>query len=132
MAARWIGSFRDVPWKNALDLAPSLVEKGKKLWDRVASRAPRASVSTPLPEEPAPAEIRIPALERRVAYLEEEAASSFEVVASIAQQHSQLTEQHSALVQVADLLLVRTRALLWVCGLLALALLALLAILLAK
>jgi len=58
-------------------------------------------------QEPVPAEIRIPALERRV-------------------QQSQLAEQHAELVQVAEALLQRTRALSWasvvlalvVCGLL--------------
>lgn len=114
---------------KALDLAPSLVEKARKLWDKVANRgAPTAP--SPSAQDGAPPEIRILALERRVARLEEEAASSFEVVGSIAQQHSQLTEQHSELVQAADLLLARTRALLWACGVLALALLALLLVVL--
>ncbi len=125
MAGRWIASFREVPWKGALSLAPSLVEKGKSLWQKVSSRRSSIGTPAPLPQEPVPAEIRIPALERRVAQLEEEAAASFEVVSSIAQQHSQLTEQHSALVEVAEILLQRTRALLWVCGVLALGVLAL-------
>lgn len=114
MAARW----------KALDLAPSLLEKAKKLWDGIASQRRRAS--DPLPAEQAPAELRIPLLERRISGLEDEAGSSFEVVSSIAQQHSQLAEQHAELVQVADLLLARTRLLAWSCAILAAALLALL------
>jgi hypothetical protein len=110
-------------WK-AVELAPSLVEKARRLWDGIASRRPRASEA--LPPEQAPAEIRIPALERRIAGLEEEAASSFEVVTSIAQQHSQLTEQNAELVQFVDALLARTRLLSWSCGGLAAAFLALL------
>jgi hypothetical protein len=111
-------------WK-ALALAPALVEGAKKLWDRVASRDSRRMPAAPSAEQALPAELRIPALEQRTAGLEDEAASSFEVVSSIAQQHSQLAEQHAELVQVADLLLARTRLLSWSCAILAAALLAL-------
>jgi hypothetical protein len=117
-------------WKS-LELAPSLVEKAKKLWDKVAiRRAPAASA--PSTQDDAPTEIRILALERRVARLEEEAASSFEVVGSIAQQHSQLAEQHSEVVEMADALLVRTRSLVWACGALGAAVLVLLIVVLSR
>lgn len=110
MAARW----------RALDVAPSLVDKAKELWAKVASRRAGTAVPAPLPEQ-APVEIRLPAIERRLLHLEEEAASSFEVVAAIAQQHSQFAQQHSELVSVIDALSSRIRGLLWVAGALALA-----------
>lgn len=113
-------------WKNALSLAPALVEKGKAIWEKVSSRRSPVGAPPPSLQEPVPAEIRIPALERRVGQLEEEAAASFEVTSAVAQQQSQLAEQHAELVQVAEALLQRTRALSWagavlalvVCGLL--------------
>lgn len=105
-------------WKNALGLAPALVEKGRAIWEKVASRRP--AISAPAPQGPIPAEIRLPALERRVGQLEEEAQASFEVTSSIAQQQSQLAEQHAELVQVAEVLLQRTRVLSWAGAVLAL------------
>lgn len=130
MAGRWIAAFRDVRWSSALSLAPALVEKGKQVWEKVASRRP--AISAPAPQEPIPAEIRLPALERRVGQLEEEAQASFEVTSSIAHQHSQLAEQHAELVQVAEVLLQRTRSLLWACAVLAAAVLGLLIALLIR
>ena len=105
-------------WKNALSLAPALVEKGRAIWENVSSR--RQAISAPAARAPIPAEIRLPALERRVSQLEEEAQASFEVTSSIAQQQSQLAEQHAELVQVAEVLLQRTRVLSWACAVLAL------------
>lgn len=121
MGARW----------KALDLAPSLVEKAKGVWQSVANRGARPSAARTTPGD-GPAEARIPALERRVAELEGEAAASFEVVGAIAQQHSQLAEQHSELVGLAEALLARTRVLAWAVGALAVLLPAAIAILLSR
>jgi hypothetical protein len=108
MAVSWYAAFRDIPWKKALSVAPSIVEGGRKLWNRIDS------------------------LEVRTAQLGEEAASSFEVVRAIAEQHSQLAEQHAQLVDAVDVLIVRTYVLLWTCAILALAVVALVLVALAR
>lgn len=110
MAARLIASL-------------GLLEKGRSLWERVSSR--RSAIEPAAPPESIPAELKIPALERRLGHLEDEASASFEVVSSMAQQHSQLAEQHAEVVQVVERLLQRTRLLLWTSGVLAFALIAL-------
>lgn len=113
------------PWKRALGLAPALVDNGRKLWARVASR-PRPSSAPPAAAEAAAAgDVRIIALERRVADLEAEAAASFDVVRSMAEQHSQLTEQNAELVRTVDSMLSRMRALAWGSATIALAVLVL-------
>lgn len=107
-------------WKNALGLAPALVDSGRKLWERVASRRSPSPVADPA------------ALEQRIGQIESEATASFEVVRAITQQHSQLADQQGELVQAVDALLARTQMLLWVCGGLALGLVALLAFVIAR
>lgn len=94
--------------------ARALVEKGRQLWDRVASRKARTAAGTA--EAHAAVEVRVQALEQRAAGLEEEAVSSFEVVRAIAEQHSQLTEQNARLAEAVDTLLARTRRLGWACA----------------
>ena len=107
-------------WKDVFGTAPSILEEAKKIWSKVASR------KAPAPTTQSPAA----AVEQKIEHLEEEAVASFDVVRSIAQQHSQLSEQHVQLVEAVDGVLARTRALQWICGALALALLATLAMLL--
>jgi len=109
-----------------LEVAPSIVEGSKKLWSKVAQPEPAVanpaqSAKGPEPTGPdaiAALDVRLGTLEKKVAGLKEESKSSFEVVRS-------LTEQHSQLVHAVDVLIARTRVLLRVCILLAVALVAL-------
>jgi len=131
-----MAKFSDLSWKNALSLAPALVESGRKLWERVASR--RAPSVSPRPGSTPPAtsaadslsalEVKLLGAEQRLAQLEEEAAASLDVVRSITQQQSQLAEQHAELVQAVDALLSRTRLLGWAGVALAVAFVALLVV----
>lgn len=133
MAINWFASLRDVPWSKVIGMTPSIVESGRKLWDRIANkqaevstvRKPEDKSSPSTPEALSAIEIRIISLEKRTAQLGEEAVSSFDVVRSLADQHSQL-------VHAVDVLLVRTRVLLRVCVLLGLAVVALLVFVLSK
>jgi len=125
-------------WKAVFSTAPSILEEAKKLWTRVASKDAR--VSRPKVQAAAASgsealsaiDVKFDSLEQKTKLLEDEAVSSFDVVRLIAQQHSQLSEQHMRLVEAVDGVLDRMRALQWICGMLALALLAILVLLIAR
>lgn len=124
MPIGWFSSFQEIPWRKALDLAPTLVEGGRNLWARLskadesqATTRPAAPQQSPDSEGIAEVAVRVHNLETTVAGLKEEAVSSFEVVRS-------LTEQHSQVVRAVDTLITRTKVLLNVCLLLAIGLLA--------
>ena len=133
MAVNWFASFKDIPWARVLEVAPSIAEGARNLWQRVASKPGQGPDATPVAqagakpdaEVLAALEVRVVPLERRTTKLEDEARSSFEVVKSMAEQHSQL-------VSAVDSLLVRTRVLLRISGLLALALIALFVLVLTR
>jgi len=138
MAARWIDSFRDIAWAKVRSAAPALVEAGRKLWNSVASRdtaLPRVTAEAgpaSVPETLSALEVRVISLESRIKQLSEEATASFEVVKSITAQHSQLAEQQAQLVGAVDVLLLRTRALLWACAGLAIAMIVVVVVALAR
>jgi predicted nucleic acid-binding Zn-ribbon protein len=125
-------------WKDVFSTAPSILEEAKKLWTRVVSKDAR--VSRPKVQAAAASgsealsaiDVKFDSLEQKTKLLEDEAVSSFDVVRLIAQQHSQLSEQHMRLVEAVDGVLDRMRALQWICGMLALALLAILVLLIAR
>lgn len=114
--ANWFSSFNEAPASKALETAPSLIARGKLLWDRIARRssvpvdaaAPGMAPPEAAVEPLAALEVRYGALDKRIKGLEEEMTASFEVVQSLAQ-------QHSALALGMDNLLARTRALLRIC-----------------
>jgi len=133
MAVDWLASLKHVPWSKVLGAAPTIVEGGRKLWDRVARRnaeetpagAAKRDAPLPVPEALAAMELRLDALETKSAQLRDEAVASFDVVRSMAEQHSQL-------VHAVDVLLVRTRVLVRVCILLGLVCVALFVLILSR
>jgi len=131
MAVNWFASLRDVPWSKVLGMAPTIVENGRKLWDKVANKnvdeTPAATTQTavPVPEALSAMELRINVLEKKSAQLREEAVASFDVVRSMADQHSQL-------VHAVDVLLVRTRVLVRISVLLGIVCVALLVLVLSR
>ncbi len=133
MAVNWFASLKDFPWSKAIGMAPTIVESGKKLWDKVSSRteSDRAGETTqsaaqlPVPAAIAAFELRLEALEKRSAQLREEAVASFDVVRSI-------TDQHSQVVHAVDVLLVRTRLLVRISLLLGVACVALFVLVLSR
>ena len=126
MAMSWMASFKNIRWKGVLSVAPSIVEGARQLWSRVASKEsadPKPAI--PLDEKvysPDPAissiETQMQALELRADKLGEDIVLSSELI-------DKLAEQQSQLVQAVEILRVRTRALLWVCGFLCLTTIAL-------
>jgi hypothetical protein len=118
MADGWLAMFDEVPWAKMRSLAPSLVERAKRVWrkrlDADTSATPQGAPAEPV----AAVDVRVLALERKVSGLGEETVASFEVVQAIAEQHSQL-------VHAVDVLLARTRLLFRISLFLAAALVAL-------
>ena len=133
MAVKWFASFKDVPWSKVIGMAPTIVENGKKLWDKVSSRTEgdgsgkttQSAAQLPVPAAIAAFELRLEALEKKSAQLREEAVASFDVVRSI-------TDQHSQVVQAVDVLLVRTRVLVRISILLGVVCVALLGLVLSR
>ncbi len=117
-----MGSFKTIRWTKVLSVAPSIVDGAKKLWSSVTRKD--ALVQKPLipldekaySPDPAisPIEAQVHALELRAAQLGEEMVLSSGII-------DKLAEQQSQLVQAVEVLRVRTRALLWLCGVLGLA-----------
>lgn len=122
MAVNWFASLKDFSWAKAIGMAPTIVESGKKLWDKVSNRAEsdrsgettQSAAQLPVPAAIAAFELRLEALEKKSAQLRGEAVASFEVVRAI-------TDQHSQVVHAVDVLLVRTRVLIRVSILLGIA-----------
>lgn len=112
MAVNWFASLKDVPWSKVIGAAPTIVESGRKLWDKVSSKGAGEDLGDTtqnLAQLPAPAaiaaiEIRLAALEKKSAELREETVSSYDVVRSIVDQNLQV-------VHAVDILLVRTQLL---------------------
>lgn len=133
MAVHWLTSLRNIPWTQVLQVAPSLVEGSRKLWGRLANReagvstgpgSPGVAESSPT-EQIAALEIRLHAMQKELQQIGGEMVSSFDVVKS-------LSEQHSEMVKAMDVLISRTRVLLWVCAVLAAAVAALAVLVLSR
>lgn len=125
MAIDWIGSFKTIPWTKVLSAAPTVVDSARKLWSSVGSKAAGALKPEPPQQKaysPDPTissvEKQIHALGLRIDQLGGEMVLTSELI-------DKLAEQQSQLVQAVDVLRVRTRALLWICVLLAMAVLVL-------
>lgn len=103
MAAGWITALKLIPWDDVVANAPAVLRGAKKLFGRTgrAAQAPD----------------RLGALEQEVAQLREQAGTAAGVISSLA-------EQNARLVEAVDLLRVRTRILMITCGVLAVALVA--------
>jgi hypothetical protein len=111
--AGWITAFKTIPWGELIAAAPVAVRGARKLWETV-----RHQKSAP-PAEGSPA-ARLESLEAQVEELRGELTSASGLLATIAEQNAQLVE-------VVAILRVRTRVLLAVSALLAVAVLGLLA-----
>jgi len=105
--AGWITAFKVLPWSDIIAAAPAVVKGARRLW--FAVRKQDAPVITELQPEAAQR-----ALEAKVEELRQELAAASELV-------TELAEQNSRLVEAVAILRVRTRALLVISVILALA-----------
>lgn len=104
MAAGWITALKLIPWDDVVANAPAVLRGAKKLFGKTGQAAQAPD--------------RLGALEQEVAQLREQADTAAGVISSLA-------EQNARLVEAVDLLRVRTRILIAACGVLAVALVAL-------
>ena len=122
MAMRWLVSFKSISWRKVLSAAPSIADGARRYWSSVTEKG------SLFPKRPVPAEEQvyspdpsISAIEKQMQALELRTAQLGEEIILSSGLIDKLAEQQSQLVQAVDILRVRTRALLWVCGLLAIA-----------
>jgi hypothetical protein len=123
VAAAWLAAFKVFPWREALALAPTIVQAARALWNTV--RTDESTNAAPSTEAASDNETRLRALEARVAEIASEAISSAELVKSLA-------EQNAELVQAVEILRIRTRGLLGATALTWLMMLALLSAVIAQ
>lgn len=103
--AAWITAFKVIPWADVIAAAPTVARGAKKLWAAVKNRGSEG------PEENRPrgTEERLQALEAQLEELRKELVASSELVDSLAAQNARLVE-------AVGILRLRTRVLLWACG----------------
>jgi len=122
MAIGWLAAFKTIPWKEVLVAAPPLVQGAKKLWSSVTRKEEPIAPASPQSEDQAPARSEaLAAIDARLAFLESRAREISEEAVSSSELIKSLAEQNSRLVQAVEILRIRTRALLWLCSALALA-----------
>lgn len=116
--AGWITAFKVIPWAELIAAAPTVVKGAQKVWAAVAKQdAPRAI--GPGPEE------KQRALEAQIEELRKELTAASELV-------TRLAEQNSRLIEAVDVLRVRTRLLLVVSLIMAMAVIGLAILVLAR
>lgn len=121
MAMGWMASFKNIRWKVVLSVAPSIVDGARQLWNRVASKeSPALKPAIPLDEKVYSRDPAISSIETQIQALELRAGKLGEDIVLSSELIDKLAEQQSQLVQAVEILRARTRALLWVCGLLCL------------
>jgi hypothetical protein len=96
--AGWITAFKVIPWGELIAAAPTVVKGAQKLWAAVKKQdAPRAAGQGP--------EAGQRALEAQIEELRKELTAASELV-------TRLAEQNGSLIEAVDILRVRTRLLL--------------------
>jgi hypothetical protein len=131
MALPWLTLIKAVPWADVIEHAPTVLSGAQKLWQRLPGRG--GAASTPAPTTPAVAdagqslsaqvaELRagVVAAEQQVAELQARLSESNALIRDMAEQQARMLAQIEA----------HRRALRWVAGLAAVALVAALGVLL--
>ncbi|MEO8153393.1 MAG: hypothetical protein ABI605_10020 [Rhizobacter sp.] len=113
MAIGWMTALKVIPWSDVIEATPGIVKGARKMFTR--------SQQTELPVPAASGA----GLEQRVTQLEAQLVQAAEQQRASAQLIETLAEQNERIVQAIDILRVRTRLLIGVCGVLALLLAAL-------
>jgi hypothetical protein len=115
MAIGWMSALKVIPWSDVLDAAPGLVKGARKIFTR--------SQQTDVPATPAEPGSRVD-LSDRVSQLEASLAQIADQQGATARLVESLAEQNARIVEAVDILRVRTRLLMGVCAVLAVALVA--------
>jgi len=115
MAIGWMSALKVIPWSDVIDAAPGLVKGARKIFTR--------SQQTEVPAAPAEPGSRGD-LSDRVSQLEASLAQIADQQGATARLVESLAEQNARIVEAVDILRVRTRLLMGVCAVLAIALVA--------
>src|SRR5690606_5648300 len=120
LAFPWLTALKIIPWGDVIEHAPKVLSAARQLVDRQRSRPTETPPPTPpLPTDTPPDAM---ALARELAALRGAQQRAQQTQAQLAQTVADLAEQNTRLVEAVDLLRRRTRLLLVVAALLALAL----------
>jgi len=114
MALSWMSALKVIPWSDVIEAAPGLVKGARKIFTRSQqTEVPAASA------EPGNVDLgdRVSQLEASLAQIAEQQGATARLVESLA-------EQNARIVEAVDILRVRTRLLMGVCAVLAIALVA--------
>jgi hypothetical protein len=115
MALSWMSALKVIPWSDVIDAAPGLVKGARKIFTR--------SQQTDVPATPAEPG-RSGDLGDRVSQLEASLAQVAEQQGAAARLVESLAEQNARIVEAIDILRARTRMLMGICAVLAIALIA--------
>ena len=115
MALSWMSALKVIPWNDVIDAAPGLVKGARKIFTR--------SQQTDVPATPAERG-NSGDLGGRVSQLEASLAQVAEQQGAAARLVESLAEQNARIVEAIDILRARTRLLMGICAVLAIALIA--------
>lgn len=116
MAIGWLAAFKAIPWADAIAATPAVVKGARKLIESVRSRGAPAEADAPA--EAGDFDTRLARTEARAAQLQSRQEDALALLAALA-------EQQEKLVAAVEVLRLRSRLLMWLCGALALILAAL-------
>lgn len=117
MAIGWMSALRVIPWGDVIEATPGIVKGARKMFSRTQeTTAPDAAPAASPAGTDWPA--RVAELEARLVQMAEQQRASAQLVETLA-------EQNARIVEAVEILRVRTRLLIGACGVLALALAAL-------
>jgi hypothetical protein len=111
MAITWLTALKVIPWGDVIEAAPAVVKGARKMFTRTQD--------ADAPVAPAPPGAEMP---QRIVQLEASVAQLLEQQRAVAKLVETLAEQNARVVQAVDILRVRTRMLLVISTVLAIAL----------
>ncbi|HEX2011377.1 MAG TPA: hypothetical protein VJN44_10600 [Roseateles sp.] len=109
MAISWLTALKAVPWADVIEATPVIVKGARRLFKRSQDEAAEQAEPSGPPQTLAEALDRLQRLEGELAQLSQQQADSAALLQSLAEQNAQL-------VAAIEVLRLRSRLLLWLCG----------------
>lgn len=119
MAIPWLIALKVIPWGDVIEHAPKVLNAARKLMDRQTEPAPRATGTAIETASSAPPSLG--ELQNRVVAAQQDIERLVETQAELTRTVAELAEQNAQLVGAVQVLRLRTRVLLTVAAVLALA-----------
>ncbi|RXZ38418.1 hypothetical protein D9O50_02470 [Oxalobacteraceae bacterium CAVE-383] len=105
MGLNWIAAFKLIPWKDVAAVTPDILKGAKNLWSRARKSGARTADSGQVDAAYDSSAASVNRLAARIAELEAEQRSASDLINALAEQNAQL-------VAAVSVLRIRTRALL--------------------